>query len=482
MRADRAFWVTAERAPAFLTLFPDARFETPLPVLDVPAVTRDEALTTMAHGWMAHSGPVTAAELADRTGLTPFDADAALLKLEAAGTILRGQFRDRTSPGLEWCERRLLARIHRMTLGRLRREIEPVTAADFVRWLCEWQHVAPGSQTTGERGLLEVLRQLQGFEAPASTWESHLLSKRVLGYDPSALDQLCLTGVVGWGRLSPHPATFEVAGGTRRRVIPTSAAPITFFVRDDADWMTPGQGDQAEVPGLCPNAAAVHAFLRRTGASFFADIVRGVRQLKAEVEAALWELVAAGLVTADGFDNLRALIDPKRRAGQGSGRTSRPRHSTGRWSLLHAGDMPERAAQLEATCRMLLRRYGLVFRELVAREAILPAWRELLLTFRRLEDRGELRGGRFVTSVIGEQFALPIAVESLRASRRRPPSGDPITLAAADPMNLVGILLPGDRVPAIPGRTLTLRDGMAVSGDKSEGRSQQFEVTAGVNV
>jgi ATP-dependent Lhr-like helicase len=212
---------------------------------------------------------------------------------------------------------------------------------------------------------------------------------------------------------------------------------------------------------------AVFAFLERSGASFFADIVRGAGQprLKSEVEAALWELVAGGLVTADGFDNLRALIDPRRRSGQGSGKTSRPRHSTGRWSVLHAGDGPDRVAQLEATCRMLLNRYGVVFRELLARETILPTWRELLLTFRRLEDRGDVRGGRFVANFIGEQFALPIAVESLRATRRRPPSQDALTLAAADPLNLAGVLLPGERVPAVPGRFLTLTDGVVVDRD-----------------
>jgi ATP-dependent Lhr-like helicase len=477
----RSWWVIAERAQAFALLFPDARFDTPLPDLGMLEVTREEALTALAHGWMTHVGPTTSAELAERIGVSLFDTDATLLRLEAAGTVLRGTFREPTVK-LEWCERRLLARIHRLTLGRLRREIEPVTAADFVRWLCEWQHVAPGSQVTGERGLLEVLRQLQGFEAPASAWEPHLLRRRVLGYDPAVLDQLCLTGAVGWGRLSPHPATFDVAAddgsGPRRRVIPTSAAPITFFVRDEADWMTHRHGDGTSVPGLGTNAQAVLAFLRQTGASFFADIQRGVKQvkLKSEVEAALWELVAAGLVTADGFDNLRALIDPRRRAGQGSGKMSRPRHSTGRWSVLHAAAPPDRAAQIEATCRMLLGRYGVVFRELLARETMLPTWRELLLTFRRLEDRGEVRGGRFVTSFVGEQFALPIAVDSLRASRRQPPSAIEITLAAGDPLNLAGVLLPGERVPAIPGRFLTLRDGAVVDADTSDVGSRPWNV------
>ena len=469
---DRQYWVSAERGRSFRQLFPEAAFETPLP--DVQPVTpeRHEALSATVHGWMSHSGPVTAAELADRLGLATSDIDEALLRLEAAGTVLRGRFRG-TSDGIEWCERRLLARIHRLTLGRLRREIEPVTAATFMRWLFSWQHLAPGTQTFADRGTLSVLEQLQGFEAPANAWEPWLLGRRIAQYDPKVLDQLCLSGAVGWGRLSPHPAVLGAAtaappqtpsdGQRARRVVPTSVAPITFFIRDSSDWMMARHDtdDPAGIPGLSRHGREVLAYLRRAGASFFADIVRGTRFLKSEVETGLWELVAAGLVTADGFDNLRALIDPRRRSGQGSGKTSRPRHSTGRWALLYANE-PDRNAAIEATCWMLLRRYGVVFRELLARETILPPWREVLISFRRLEDRGEIRGGRFVDGFIGEQFALPVAVESLRALRRVAPSGETITLSAADPLNLVGIIVPGERVPAISGRLVTFRDGAAV--------------------
>ena len=228
--------------------------------------------------------------------------------------------------------------------------------------------------------------------------------------------------------------------------------------------MTPHNpaANQPEGRGLSEGARQVLDFLRQRGASFFADIVRGTGKLKAEVETALWELVAAGVVTADGFDNLRSLIDPKRRAGQGSGRTARPRHSSGRWALLHTDQAIERNRTVEAICWMLLKRYGIVFRDVLARETNLPKWRELQMAFRRLEDRGEIRGGRFVDGFLGEQFALPVAVESLRATRRMPPTGEIITLSAADPLNLVGILVPGERVPAISGRTLSFRDGVPV--------------------
>ncbi|HET9304713.1 MAG TPA: DEAD/DEAH box helicase [Candidatus Sulfotelmatobacter sp.] len=509
----RRYWVAAERARSFAALFPSAAFERRLANVENGTVSRDEALLTLVTGWMSHIGPTTASALGKTLGLPASEIDKALLRMEASGTVLRGRFSGAAGtragapaphesppheaapheaapheavphePEIEWCERRLLARIHRLTVGMLRKQIEPVTAAAFLRWLMRWQHVAPGSQVLGERGTLEVLQQLQGFEIPANAWERQVLARRIADYDPKWLDQLCLTGAVGWGRLSPHPATLD-SGGTasdgsnaprQRRVIPTSVAPITFFMREEADWMSlrgnphfsqkqgeVGRPSETDGRGLSQGAQQVLDFLRQRGASFFADIVRGTGKLKAEIETALWELVAAGLVTADGFDNLRALIDPKRRAGQGIGRSTRPRHSAGRWAVLHADVAAERPRAVESACWMLLRRYGIVIRDLLARESNLPSWRELLMGFRRLEDRGEIRGGRFVDGFLGEQFALPVAVESVRAMRGLPLSGETITLSAADPLNVVGILVPGERVPAISGRTVSYRDGIAV--------------------
>ena len=361
----------------------------------------------------------------------------------------------------------MLARIHRLTVATLRKQIEPVHAAQLMRWLLRWQHVDTDCQVQGERATLEVLRQLQGFEIPANAWERHILRSRISNYDPQWLDQLCLTGAVGWGRLSPHPATLEDSASGKRRVIPTSVAPITFFVRAEADWMTSHRttSDEPESRGLGEGARVVLNFLRERGASFFADIVRATGKLKAEIETALWELVAAGLVTADGFDNLRSLIDPKRRSGMGTG--VRPRHAAGRWALLHTDPETDRTRTVEATCWMLLRRYGIVFRDLLARETNLPKWRELQMAFRRLEDRGEIRGGRFVDGFLGEQFALPVAVESLRAVRKSAASGRTITISAADPLNLVGIIVPGERVPAISGRTVNFCDGVPVTSGES---------------
>jgi len=476
------YWVAAERAKTFSALFPQARFAQELVEVETTLPTREDALLTLVTGWMSYMGPITATQLGESLGIPASDISNALLRMEASGTVLRGNFSGAGSragvapqePEIEWCERRLLARIHRLTVATLRKQIEPVTAAQFMQWLLRWQHVAAGTQVSGERGTLEVLRQLQGFEVPANAWERQVLARRVADYEPKWLDQLCLTGAVGWGRLSPHPATLDSivskegqagASTRQRRVIPTSVAPITFFVREDADWMTPRHpaAEFSENNGLSHGAQKVLHFLRQRGASFFADIVRGTEKLKAEIETALWELVAAGLVTADGFDNLRSLIDPKRRAGQGSGRTTRPRHNAGRWALLHAEEVVERPRAVEAACWMLLRRYGIVVRDVLAREANLPPWRELLGGFRRLEDRGEIRGGRFVDGFLGEQFALPVAVDSVRAMRKLDSAQGTVTLSAADPLNLVGILVPGERVPAISGNSVTFRDGAAVA-------------------
>ncbi len=493
----RRYWVASERTPEFRALFPAANFEPEPPSMaPAEAVFAGHALDRALLGWLGHTGPLTAAELHRILGVERREIEGSLLRLEASGAILRGQFRAAplaftqnpatTFPAeLEWCDRRLLARIHRLTVATLRKQVEAVSPAQFMRWLLRWQHLAPGTELSGEAGLLEAIRQLQGFEIPASAWEHQILARRVRDYDPAVLDRLCLTGAVGWGRLSPHPATLDNSGersvasadsasggdaGQRsRRVVPTSVAPITFFLREECDWMQSrhenGVGELS-ARGLSAVAREVLEFLRGRGASFFAEIVRGTAKLKAEVESGLWELVAAGRVTADGFDNLRALIDPRRRAGQGSGRTARPRHAAGRWSLLYAGEPVERTRQVEATCWMLLHRYGVVFRELLAHETGLPRWRELQLALRRLEERGEIRGGRFIAGFIGEQFALPFAVESLRELRRLELSQgersapELITIAAADPLNMVGIVVPGERVPAISGRHLTLRNGI----------------------
>jgi ATP-dependent Lhr-like helicase len=488
--AGKRYWVAAERVEWFRAMHPAANRGAANGDAASRVSTADDAVLTAVQGWMTHLGPTTASEIGELLGLPATEIEKALLRIEASGAILRGTFRPsdsrpgerrtalaRTAEGgcppaesphdheTEWCERRLLARIHRLTVATLRKQIEPVKAAQFMNWLLRWQHLAPGTQVRGEHGTLEVIRQLQGFEIPASAWERFVLARRISDYDPAHLDQLCLTGAVGWGRLSPHPATLEATGTDehRRRVIPTRVAPIAFFVREDADWMRahhPGAQDSAS-SFLSPVAQAVLELLKQRGALFFPDMVRATGRLKAEIETGLWELVAAGLVTADGFENLRALVTPKSATGSGLGKMRRPRHAPGRWSLLHT-EGADRDRSVESCCWMLLRRYGVVFRDLLARETNLPRWRELQIGYRRLEDRGEVRGGRFVDGFLGEQFALPVAVESLRAHRKLPQNANAerVTIAAADPLNLVGIIVPGERIPAISGRSVTFRDGV----------------------
>jgi ATP-dependent helicase Lhr and Lhr-like helicase len=464
----RRYWVATERAKAFSSLFPQTTFDQVPAEIETTVPSREDALLAAVTGWMSHMGPTSSDQIGGLLRIPASDVENALLRMEATGAILRGNFTGKTASdkkeSQEWCERRLLARIHRLTVATLRKQIAPVTAAQFMHWLLRWQHVAPGTQVTGERATLEVLRQLQGFEIAASAWERHVLAARIKDYNPKHIDELCLNGAVGWGRLSPHPATLEDSSSGKRRVIPTSVAPITFFVREEADWMAAStlHREQAETCGLSEGAQQVADFLRRRGASFFPDMVRGTGKLKAEVETALWELVAAGVITADGFDNLRSLIDPHRRNAKTNIGPNRPRHSSGRWAVLYNELTVDRNRAVESTCWMLLRRYGVVFRDLLPRETNLPKWRELQMAFRRLEDRGEIRGGRFVDGFLGEQFALPVAVESLRAARKLQPTGETLTLSAADPLNLVGILVPGDRVPAISGRSVAFCNGVAL--------------------
>jgi ATP-dependent Lhr-like helicase len=413
---DRVYWVAAERLELVSRVYAGALFDPPV---SAPSGMRaipesiEAAAAEILRGWFECCAPLRASELARDLSLPRDVVDQALAQLEAEGQILRGQFT--SGDELEWCHRRLLARIHRLTIGRLRREIEPVTTVEFYAFLNRWQHLGPSQQLHGLDGTLQIIRQLQGSEFPAAAWEAEVLPGRIANYEPDYLDQLCLSGEVSWGRLSPHPA-FERDGEEGRRVRPTRVAPLAIFLREDASWLlaTP-QPSPAEA--LSHPAREVLAVLENRGASFFADLARATGRLASEVEDALWELVTAGLVTADGFENLRALLDPKRRRGEGRGRTARPRHAPGRWALLRHTE-PSGDGHTDPFARQLLRRWGVVFRDLAYREPLAPAWRDLLVALRRMETRGEIRGGRFVSAFSGEQFALPEALDLLRAIHR----------------------------------------------------------------
>jgi len=375
-------------------------------------------------------GPVTEGELK-----LP-DAQIALSALETQGRILRGHFTPSVAE-LEWCDRRLLARIHRYTLNRLRSEIEPVSAADFLRFLLHWQHVAGEDQVQGVEGLAAVVEQLQGFELAAGGWEYDVLPARVGDYDSTQIDQLCLSGRVAWGRLTP---------GTRA---PLRSSPIALLQREHANiWKAPS--DPAS--DYSSEAKAVREALEKRGASFFHELVKATGLLPAYVERGLAELAGAGVATADSFAGLRALLAPPEKRKQLV-------ETAGRWALLSA----EKSDEVEAVARTLLKRYGVVFRSLLQRESNLPPWRDLVRVYRRLEARGEIRGGRFVSGFGGEQFAASDAVGRLRAVRKAEKVDELVVLSAVDPLNLVGILTPEDRVPAIHRNRVLYRDGLPIA-------------------
>ncbi|HLH35970.1 MAG TPA: DEAD/DEAH box helicase [Alloacidobacterium sp.] len=470
LAAGRSYLCAAERTDGLRQLFPDVQFTTTLPSVHSKSADTDEALRKAIQGWMTILGPVSSRSLAEKLAVPAKEVWKQMLRLEMTGTILRGVF-EGTAPlelladeDIEWCERRLLQRIHKRTLVALRKQVEPVTPTVFMQWLLRWQHVAPNTQLSGEAGLLEAVRSLEGFEAPAIEWERSILAQRVAGYDPRWLDALCLSGVVGWGRISPHPAFNSIESGGPRRVVPTSMAPITFFVREEARWMDLCLAER-KIPETCLSACLsqlagrVRDILSSGGAMFAGDLVRRLGVPAAEVDLALWELVAAGLVTADGFDSLRMLIDPRRK--QTAATRARVKQAAGRWGLFRALDetsaptVTQREAEIESACRMLLARYGVLFRDLLERETTVPRWRELLGLLRRMEARGEIRGGRFVSGFGGEQFALPAALDSLREARRSGIKPEPVTVAAADPLNLIGVIIPGEKMAAVAGNRVT---------------------------
>ena len=461
-------WSAVERRPRLEALFPGAT-ATPDHPSPVAAAEHDpdEVAAQMLRGHLEYVGPSTVADLSHATGLGGSDVLRALVRLETEGFALQGHF---TAPDSsdEYCARRVLARIHAYTRERRRREIEPVTARDYMRFLLRWQHVTPDSRLEGRFGVVPVIEQLQGFELAAGAWES-ILAARIEGYRTEWLDEACLSGQVTWGRLSvrsAEPDTPPRRGG----LTPSRATPITLTIRDDLPWLlTAARGDRHPAPPGPGRTQDVLEALAEHGALFPPDIVALTRRLPTEVEEALWDGVARGLVTADGFRAIRSLLGRRafsaargrrlRQAGRG-----RATGSAGRWSLLPEATAAEDPDELaEAVAEQLIARWGVVFRDLMTRENIAVSWRDLLWAMRRMEARGTIRGGRFVSGFSGEQFALPEAVDALRSVRKLKLNGERIKISAADPLNLAGIVLPGPRVPALPTNSVIYVDGMVAS-------------------
>jgi len=464
-REGRLFWIALDRRPWVAAALPDLRLDPILFAAPGPGeeLSAAEGGIALVRGRLEVTGPVSAEALSRTLGLSTGQIEAALLALEAEGQVLRGRFTPAAveGAGYEWCARRLLARIHRLTLDRLRRQMEPVSTEVLLHFLLGWSRVLPGKRVEGKEGLLAVIEQLQGFEVPAAAWERDILPARVMGYDPKWLDELCFSGEVVWGRIRR-----ERARGAHRNI------GISLMLRED---LAPLRLPLRPLPELLPqgDAGQVIAVLSRYGALFFHEIVQKSGLLPAQVEAALWELVAAGLLSGDGFGSIRSLTtsvrrdaDRLRRRLKLRGRSVRSsRGGNGRWWILSpleegdaAGATERRDAALEFWCRQLLERYGVVFRDLLAREEAAPPWRELLPIYRKLESRGEIRGGRFVTGVGGEQFLLPEVVDLLRQDPEKS-SGKAQVISAADPMNLVGILVGGSKVPATASNTVAFSAG-----------------------
>ena len=476
-RADgSALWISAERLPLLQAVYPDATIE---PALVVPSTElkrsweREAALRELVRGRMEVSGPLTASALVEFFRLPQSEIDLALLGLESEGFILRGKFR----PGvqeLEWCDRRLLARIHRLTINRLRAEIQPVSIAEFQRFLLAWQRVGGEHRAEGPEGVSTVLEILDGYELPAGAWEPEIMAVRVKDYDPHWLDQLCFTGRVGWGRLTP-PGNLN-----GRPSAPVRSSPIGVFAREHLhQWLA--LSTPVGPANFAPDTLLVLEKLSCGGALFFGEIVKQTGLLHSRVEQGLAELVAQGWATSDSFEGLRALLLPQEKRAPFAKAEHRRRHKTitsvefaGRWSLLPralpdreqpgSDEQTERDAALEVFARVLLHRYGIMFRRLLERESLHVTWYDLGRIYRRLEARGEIRGGHFVGGVSGEQFALPEAIGMLRSLRKKPGPGELLAISGADPLNLCGILTPGPRIAAIAANRIVLRDGVPVAG------------------
>jgi ATP-dependent Lhr-like helicase len=444
-----------------------------------PASASDESMVEIVRGRLEGLGPVTPIAIAESLAAPVSRIHIALAALEAEGFAMRGRFTPGAAQPLsaaedEWCERRLLARIHRYTLKRLRAEIEPVQARDFVRFLCEWQRVLPESRMQGSDALSAVLTQLEGFEAPAGAWETEILPLRITEYDPQWLDEHCRAGRFIWTRLAARGVAHAADSERNRGASPVRSTPITLLARRNVPLWS-ALTDQSNPAHLTSKAEAVAEFIRQHGASFFDEIAEHVGMLPVEVEDALAELVALGMVNSDSFAGLRVLLLPSGRRGRPTSYAGRHKRrlalfgmaDAGRWALLRrpaAGASNRGDEAVEQIVRSLLRRWGVIFWKLLGREANwLPPWRDILMCCRRLEARGEIRGGRFIAGFSGEQYATPEAVGLLRDVRRRPHARQCVSLSAADPLNLIGIVTPGARLASLAGNRLLYRDGLPIA-------------------
>jgi len=467
----KRLWTAAERLAQMKCVHPGFKLS---PEIDIPErliegqASREKALLEVIRGRLEALGPVKAAEVSESLGVSQQDVDQSLLTMEGEGFVFRGSFTPGME-GLEWCERRLLARIHKYTMSKLRKEIEPVTAADFMRFLFSRHGVDSDDKPEGAEALKGVLDMLEGFEAPAAAWEGDMLSSRMNEYDHAWLDMLCLSGSAVWARI-------KTSNGTGKKPGPIRTTPVTIVKRANLEtWRKFAHIPEGAAENLSRQAREVLDLLEARGASFFEEIASGTKGLKSETENAIAELVSSGIVTSDSYTGLRALlVSSKYRTAEGRRRkrASFSMEGAGRWSLIRGrggeGACGRSGEDVRTLAMALLRRYGVIFRRIAERESFTPPWRELVRVLRLLELRGEVRGGRFVDGVWGEQFALPEAVAGLRETRRKQRDGKLVSISAADPLNLTGIMTPGERVPSHYRNRVLYRDGIPVAIKEGE--------------
>jgi ATP-dependent Lhr-like helicase len=457
--------VAAERLHEFEAVFPGLRTNPEIRATSSAKPDAGEALREIVRSRLELLGPVTETQLAAPLGLENDEVRTALFALEAEGAVMRGGFSAPTAQ--EWCDRRLLARVHRYTRDRQRAAVQPVPPAQFLRFLFRWHRIAGEERRQGDEGLLITLRQLEGCALPAAAWEEDLLPARVQQYLPSMLDQQCAAGRVAWYR----PVGGNGGEEGKRKSGPVRGTPVLLCERAALPYWQEAGGMPEEPPPLSPKAQYTLDSLRAHGASFFSDLQQDTGLIRTELELALGELVSNGLVTCDSFAGLRGLVTPAEKRARLRRRLNRVEADVdraGRWSLtrrprLAASSSALAEPHVEHIARVLLRRYGVVFRKLLEREDGLPPWRELFYVYRRLEARGEIRGGRFVNGFSGEQFALPDAAGLLRKVANEPAQEEHVAISAADPLNLVGILTPGEKVPRLPGNRVLFQDGVPVA-------------------
>ncbi len=469
-------WVAAERLDELLLLHPHVprqpEFE-PTSFAQVPVDDPTKALISIIQSRLGIVGPSTISQLSATIDLPPRLIESALTALEAEGSVMRGSFTEQTSE-VQWCDRNFLARLHKRAISKLRNQIKPVGAKQYTRYLARWMRLTSDTRGEGVESLSSIIESLEAYEAPAGIWESDILASRSFKYKPELLDYLNATGRFVWCRLSV-PDRLSGKGGNKRiyrHRTSIRTIPLAFVKRNRLSiWKSLTEKSTPIEPKLSSKSHLILESFADYGPLFFEEIQDELGLLPVHVEESLVELFALGMVTCDHFGGIRSLLTPEneRRRKSRSGRLhSHAVQSSGRWSLLQH---PKRKSKSQLTedelirtaAKALLYRYGIVFQNLLVREGkYIPPWRQLQRYYARMEDRGELRSGRFVENVAGQQFAIPVAVDLLRNSDKDTYESQSTTVHSADPFNLSGIISVGISGAVQSSDRLVYQDGKVI--------------------